>query len=156
MLNMENLNKANEWAENVVYTWTLDNIYGSVAKVAFVLWFPRFPRNFDTVMKEFMEKCRTIPEVRSVVSVQLIDATLFDLVDRIYDILMSIDEFQKWNLTDSEYQHDVDPNVADYNDYFRHGNFFVDLGAFKQNIYWELRRLLIEEIFFEGGCNEKA
>lgn len=146
--NMTNLKKTEEWAKEK-RTWCLSDIYATVAKVAFVLS-NGYPRNFETVMCEFMTKLKEHPNVYSAGGYQMINASLTDLVDVVYSVLFSIKTFREWNLTTLEYLNGVDVDADDRaNEWFNKSDKdFIDLQAFKQNIYCELRSKLVEEYFF--------
>lgn len=148
-LNMTNLKKTEEWAKEK-RVWCLSDIYATVAKVAFVLS-NGYPRNFETVMCEFMTKLRDLSEVYLVVETQMVDTSLNELVDIIYSILFSIKSFRQWNLTTLEYLNGVDVDADDRtNEWFdKSDKDSIDLEAFKQNVYCELRSTLIEKHFFE-------
>lgn len=148
-LNMTNLRKTEEWAKEK-RPWCLSDIYATVVKVAFLLS-NGYPRNFEAVMCEFMTKLRDLPETYSVCEIQMIDLPLDELQDVVYSVLFSIKAFREWNLTTLEYLNGVDVDADDRrNDWFdKSDKDFIDLEAFKQNIYCELRSKLIEEHFFD-------
>lgn len=146
-LNMNNLNLTKEWAKEVK-TWTLRDSYEAVAAVAVRLWpYDETPRDFDVVMDKFMDSMKGINGVYSIASVDLVSMCLNDLVEIIYQKLMDIKEFRQWNLTKIEYAHgvDVDNNNGEW--FKRSDQKFVDLEAFKQNVYCALRMKLIEDYF---------
>lgn len=147
-LNMTNLRKTEEWAKEK-RSWCLSDIYATVAKVAVSLsngW----PRNLYAIMLGFISKFERQPEVYSISEYKMIDISLNDLVDRIYAVLYSIKRFRELNLTTLEYLNGVDVDTDDRaNKWFEKSDKdFIDLEAFKQNIYCELRSKLIEEHFF--------
>lgn len=148
-LNMTNLRKTEEWAKEKK-VWCLSDIYAIVAKVAFLLS-NGYPRNFEKVMCEFMTKLRDLPEVYTVGGYQMIGASLDELLDVVYSVLFSIKAFREWNLTTLEYLNGVDVDADDRrNEWWEKSDKdFIDLEAFRQNIYCELRSKLIEEHFFE-------
>ena len=69
------------------------------------------------------------PRDLEVVLDQFIDKSLNELVEIIREILFSIREFRQWNTMPSK--------------------DFIDLYAFMQNVYCELRKAMIEAWFFE-------
>ena len=147
MLNTTNLKKTEEWAKEDK-TWSLPMIYSAVAYVAMDLW-PRdeVPVNFNIVMNEFIDRISKLDVIRSVISVKLIDSSLNYLVDEII-----FKEFREWGLTSLERENGVDPDNKSPNPWFNKSDKnFVDLIAFKQNIYCLLRIMLIEDYFFEEG-----
>lgn len=148
-LNMTNLKKTEEWAKEK-RVWCLSDIYATVAKVAFVLS-NGYPRNFETVMCKFMTKLKEHPNVYSADRYPMINASLTDLVDVVYSVLFSIKDFREWNLTTLEYLNGVDVDADDRGNEWleKSDKDFIDLEAFKQNIYCELRSKLVEEHFFE-------
>lgn len=148
-LNMTNLRKTEEWAKEKK-VWCLSDIYAIVAKVAFLLS-NGYPRNFEAVMCEFMIKMKERPNVYFAGGYEMINASLTDLVEVIYSVLFSIKSFREWNLTTLEYLNGVDVDADDReNEWFEKSNKdFIDPGAFRQNIYCELRSKLIEERFFD-------
>lgn len=147
-LNMTNLRKTEEWAKEK-RTWCLSDIYATVAKVAFILS-NGYPRNFETVMCEFMTKLGDLPRIYSVAKIKMMDAPLNEAVEIVYSVLFSIKSFREWNLTTLEYLNGVDIDADDRGNewFFKSDKDFIDLEAFKQNIYCELRLKLIEEHFF--------
>lgn len=144
-----NLSLTEEWAKEV-RTWTLQDIYAAVAGVGIYLWpYDETPRNFDVVMDKFMDSMKKVNGVRTMPSVSLIDASLSELVEVIHQKLMSIKEFREWNLTKTQYAHGVDPDNNNGEWIRKYDQKFVDLIAFKQNVYCALRTKLIEDYFFE-------
>lgn len=148
-LNMDNLRKTEKWATEE-RVWLLTDIYSAVAKVAVVLsngW----PRNFYDIMLDFMNKIETWPDVYSSSICKMVSLSLNELTEKIYSTLCSIKCFRELNLTINEYLHGVDVDSDDRtNEWFAKGDVgFIDLEAFKQNIYCELRLKLIEDHFFE-------
>lgn len=155
MLNMKNLDLANKWAEEEVYPWSLDVICGIVAKVAYELTCPKCPRKLDVVMSQFIEKM--IPWADDcILDVYLYNGTVKDLTNMIYKKLMHIKEFREWNLTTLEYEHGVDPDDDRNNEWWKESEKdFIDLTAFKQNVYCALREnMIVERHFFEEASDE--
>lgn len=147
MLNMKNLDLANNWAEEEVHTWFLDVICGIVAKIAYELTCPKCPRKLDVVMSKFIEKM--IPRADDcILDEYLFRATAKGLTNIIHKELMSIKEFREWNLTTLEYEHGVDPDDDRNNEWWKKSEKdFIDLTAFKQNIYCALRQIVIDKHF---------
>lgn len=148
MLNYENLKLANSWAK-IQSIWNLNIICGSVASVAYELTAPRSPRNFEIVMSRFIKEM--IPKANDyILGTYIYECSLNDLLDVIYAELISIKEFREWNLTSLEFEHGVDPDDDQPNEWWdKSDKDFIDLDAFKQNVYCSLRRKLIERYFFE-------
>lgn len=135
MLNMDRLEAANA-AMKEICVWKLDTVYSTVARVSFDLWDYRFARNFDIVMIGLM--CRfkerynkEDPAYTKFISTHLITMSGKDLAKTISDTLRDTLEYLEWN-------------AARGND-----DFFIDLDAFDQNIYCELRSELIMSTYFE-------
>ncbi len=148
MLNYGNLKLANSWAK-IPSVWNLNAICGSVASVAYELTAPKSPRNFEIVMSKFIEKM--IPKANNcMLGTYMYEGSLNYIVDLIHTELMSIKEFREWNLTSLEFEHGVDPDDDLPNEWWdKSDKDFIDLDAFKQNLYCSLRKDLIERYFFE-------
>lgn len=135
MLDMNKLEEANAAMEETGL-WLLDSVYRTVAKVAFDLWDYRFPRNFDTIMlglmSSFMDRYdKWDPVYTKFVDTYLIKMSGKDLVKTISDTLRGIPEYLEWKT----------PHGDD--------GFFIDLDAFDQNVYFELRSEVIISTYFE-------
>lgn len=153
MLNMAHLDLTKKWAEEDVHAWDFLEIISAVASVSFLLYEMKVPRNFTQVMQEFIDKFPSFLPNYKIDTIIMFETTLNKLCKKIDECLMTIDEFVKWNLTDEEYEHDVDVN-GPRTEYFKHGDHFVDLTAFNQNVYCSLRSKLIEDYFFEAQNEE--
>ena len=152
MLNINNLDLANKMMEEE-RVWSLNNICEAVAGIAFTLVAPKLPRKIEVVMKKFIDKMISRDDNIEVINggCYIISATGEDLTDIIYSELTSIKEFREWNLTSLEYEHGVDPDDDRDNEWWRKSEKdFVDLEAFKQNVYCALRSKLIEDYFFDN------
>lgn len=133
-------------------TWTLDKIVGSVAKVSFVLWNYRMPRNFEIVMTKLISQLKERNDFESVATVIIAEKNGDTLTDIVFDELMRIKEFREWNLTELEYQKGVDidaGNAARVEWFGQSDKIFIDLGAFKQNLWCEFRACLLIWHYFE-------
>lgn len=158
MLNISKLEKANERMKET-HIWTLNHIVGSVAKVSFVLWGYRTPRNFETVMSKFVSQIRERSDFYSCVNVIMTDKSGDDLTNVVFDELTRIEEFREWNLTELEYQKGVDVDWGDVlrAEWFDQSDkffFFIDLEAFKQNLWCEFRDSLILQYHFWSSVHE--
>ncbi len=149
MLNMDNLHMTEEWVRNDTY-WHRNDILATIAKVAVDLSNYTVPRKLELVLSKFIEKFVFDSNLDT-----LVYTTMNKLVDDVFAVLMDIKEFREWNLTTYEYEHGVD---VDGSEEERQNCFiespekdFIDLDAFKQNLYCEFRSMLIDNYFFEGS-----
>lgn len=148
-LNMDNLELTKKWAKEV-RMWTLDDAVKAVAGVAFDLWDMRYPRDLWIIMPIFIERMKASEHAVKYISTWTYELSLIDFTKLIYETLYSIKDFRKWNLTTTEYEHGVDPDSDKPNEWFALGERdFIDLEAFGQNVYCDLRSKIIVEHFFE-------
>lgn len=166
MFNMDNFNKTNEWAK-VPYTWTLCDILANVAKVAVYLASPNYPRKLETVNTKLSYELLSDKSVKQRVigDTRMFDMSLNDLNNWVHAKLMGLKEFREWNLTSFEYENGVDPDASNeerYEVYIKSPENdstlvivkdFIDLQAFKQNLYCEFRSMFIEKCFFHGNMH---
>lgn len=157
MFNMGNFNKTNEWAK-MPCVWTLSDILANVARVAVYLASPNYPRKLETVITKLSYELLSDKSVEqhTVGGVHMLDMSLNDLVDCVYTKLMGLKEFREWNLTSFEYENGVDPDASNEERYKVYEKSpekdFIDLVAFKQNLYCEFKSKLIENYFFHGNA----
>lgn len=155
MLNMDNLNKTNEWAKRK-HTWTVNDILASVAKLAVYFSYPRYPRKLEAVITKLSDDLTSDPLVTSdcVGDVYMVTMSLNELIKWIDSKLRGLKEYREWNLTTYEYEHGVDidgPDEQRMTYYYESPvKDFIDLEAFMQNLYCELRTIFVENEFFHG------
>lgn len=149
-LNMDNLELTKKWVKET-RVWAFDDAVKVVSGVAFHLWDMRYPRKFDIVMTQFIEKMKESEQAQKSMSHWVYNLTLIDFVKLIHETLLSIREFREWILTTLEYEHGVDPDRDAPNEWFALGEKdFIDLDAFGQNVYCDLRSKIIVKHFFES------
>lgn len=162
MFNKDNFKMAEEWAYQTT-VWTLEdilyNVAGTASYLSMITGNTVLPRKFDLVMNKLYKALISRDDVKKSVTffrcTWHFEMSLKEVTDVVYSELMDIKEFREWNLTTLEYENGIDPDDDRPNEFWSKSNKdFIDLEAFKQNLYCGLRSKLIENYFFEGGQNE--
>lgn len=152
-INMSHLQMAKRWTKENT-TFTVPDISAAVAEIAVHLSEGYLPHFFDFVLVTFTSDLIRHPKTRQVGGVQMIDGTLEEIVDIAHNLLMTNKSFREWNLTTLEAVNHI--NVDDDEQRAKAGLFeksdkkFIDLEAFRQNLYRVLRSKMIEDWFFEA------
>lgn len=151
---MTNYERAESLAREITI-WNAPQIISTVAKVSFSLWGGNWPRDFEMIICEFSCKLKRHEFIRTVVEMEYVETSASELTKRIREILFSIPEFKKWNLTEAKYINGVDPDpLGRISKHYKPGDFFIDLDAFILNIYNELRDSLVAERYYDYSEGE--
>lgn len=152
MLNMDNFNLTKEW-EKEMRSFDVGKLVATVAYVAVNLSNGGIPRQFDFILNMLRVDLLRHPRIEIVSSTYLISSTLNGITKYIFDSLMTNKSFREWNLTSLEAANfvDVDDDKAraEAGLFEKSEKDFIDLDAFRQNVYCGLRKDLIEDYFFE-------
>lgn len=155
-LNMTHLRMTEKWAKEK-RTFNITDISAAVAHVAVNLSDGFLPHSFDQVLTAFTNSLIDYHRTYCVGNVYMIDATLDEIVGVAYDFLVRNKSFREWNLTSLEMQCGVDVDDDKQRTkaclFEKSDKKFIDLDAFRQNLYCVLRSDLIEEYFFEGNLD---